>query len=98
MPDSDPSTEVLTVGQRVVVLGKRKGTVRFVGSTAFGPGCNPVFPCRALSSSLPAKPGTLAKIPFPPKKRGIRSSPVHGMFAWHSARGTQVCPPARLPR
>mmetsp|Transcript_6032 Transcript_6032/g.14724 ORF Transcript_6032/g.14724 Transcript_6032/m.14724 type:complete len:938 (+) Transcript_6032:50-2863(+) len=38
MPESEPSTEALSVGQRVVVLGKRKGTVRFVGSTAFGPG------------------------------------------------------------
>jgi dynactin 1 len=26
------------VGQKVVILGKRKGTVRFLGPTAFGPG------------------------------------------------------------
>jgi len=55
MPDSDPSTEVLTVGQRVVVLGKRKGTVRFVGSTAFGPGCNPLCPCQAWVLVFPCQ-------------------------------------------
>jgi len=30
--------EPLKVGQKVVILGKRKGTVRFIGTTAFGPG------------------------------------------------------------
>lgn len=30
--------EPIVVGQKVVILGKRKGTVRFIGKTAFGPG------------------------------------------------------------
>jgi dynactin complex subunit len=30
--------EDVRVGQKVVILGKRKGTVRFIGQTAFGPG------------------------------------------------------------
>jgi hypothetical protein len=30
--------EDIKVGQKVVILGKRKGTVRFIGPTAFGPG------------------------------------------------------------
>jgi hypothetical protein len=29
---------MLNCGERVVIMGKRKGTVRFVGDTAFGPG------------------------------------------------------------
>lgn len=28
----------LSVGEKVVITGKRKGTVRYVGETAFGPG------------------------------------------------------------
>jgi dynactin 1 len=28
----------LTVGEKVLVTGKRKGTVMYVGETAFGPG------------------------------------------------------------
>jgi dynactin complex subunit len=30
--------EEIKVGQKVVILGKRKGTVRFIGPTAFGQG------------------------------------------------------------
>uniref|UniRef100_A0A7S0U557 Serine/threonine-protein phosphatase n=2 Tax=Hemiselmis andersenii TaxID=464988 RepID=A0A7S0U557_HEMAN len=35
---SQGKEEAIAVGQKVVILGKRKGTVRFIGSTAFGPG------------------------------------------------------------
>lgn len=31
-------SNALKVGDKVVVLGKRRGTVRFVGETVFGPG------------------------------------------------------------
>ena len=30
--------EPLTLGDVVVIMGKRKGTVRYIGNTAFGPG------------------------------------------------------------
>ena len=34
-----PTTEPpLTVGEKVVIMGKRKGTVRYIGETAYGPG------------------------------------------------------------
>eukprot|EP00961_Rhodomonas_salina_P249041 3365755-Rhodomonas_salina.3 len=36
--DKNKDQASLSAGQRVVVLGKRKGTVRFCGSTDFGPG------------------------------------------------------------
>jgi dynactin complex subunit len=36
---SQPAAEPhLSVGEQVVVMGKRKGTVRFIGETAYGPG------------------------------------------------------------
>jgi hypothetical protein len=28
----------LTLGEKVVIMGKRKGTVRYIGDTAYGPG------------------------------------------------------------
>ena len=39
--ETSPRDEVLEVGQRVVVMGKRKGVVRFFGPTAYGPGDSP---------------------------------------------------------
>jgi hypothetical protein len=38
MPGLEGSGEPISAGQRVVVLGKRKGTAKYVGPTAFGPG------------------------------------------------------------
>ena len=35
MPPTDPP---LTLGEKVVIMGKRKGTVRYIGETAYGPG------------------------------------------------------------
>ena len=31
------NNDEVKVGSKVVILGKRKGTVRFIGTTAFGP-------------------------------------------------------------
>ncbi len=33
-----PSEPPLTLGEKVVIMGKRKGTVRYIGDTAYGPG------------------------------------------------------------
>jgi len=46
------------LGQRVVVMGKRKGKVRFVGPTAYGPGewvtrCNDLYYYRASCVRVP---------------------------------------------
>mmetsp|Transcript_4543 Transcript_4543/g.10913 ORF Transcript_4543/g.10913 Transcript_4543/m.10913 type:complete len:919 (+) Transcript_4543:74-2830(+) len=36
---TDPNPELpLTLGKRVIIFGKRKGTVRYIGDTEFGPG------------------------------------------------------------
>ena len=48
----------VSLWQRVVVMGKRKGKVRFVGPTAYGPGewanrCNDLSYYRASCVSLP---------------------------------------------
>lgn len=92
MPESEPSTEALSVGQRVVVLGKRKGTVRFVGSTAFGPGCDPP------RFSLLAEQRGPVTAEEREQLQSIRKVPVHGMFACRTAPLSQLCSPARLPR
>jgi len=46
---TDPNQEVqLEIGKRVIIFGKRKGTVRFIGTTEFGEGKIP-YPLRTAT-------------------------------------------------